>query len=311
MLQHHLSLLFLMLVLNQSVLAEPLGVPGGELEISWKSRFSEQEKSLLRLWLDHAASSASLINGTFPRVKTNILIQRSNRGTGPVPWAHTIRHTEPQGVSFHVNPKLGLAALKADWTATHEFSHLFLPYPGQADIWISEGFASYYQNVLMMRKGTLDQQQGWQKIVDGFGRGEADPNQNISLQQASREMRQRRAFKRVYWSGALYFLEADLALRQQDLSLDEVVSRFLVCCRDKTSDWDGASIALALDQAGGTNLFEPLYQRYQQTTQLPDYRDVLSRVGVSVVSKRAILSDVKNARSILRTAISSAPDSTP
>jgi hypothetical protein len=298
-------LIMLLLVLYRPVLAEPLGVPGGALEINWESRFTSQEKSKLRLWLEHAASSASLINGNFPMTRTNVLIHRTKRGAGPVPWAHTIRHTEPQGVAFHVNPELGLTAFKTDWTATHEFSHLFLPYPGQADIWISEGFASYYQHILMMRKGTLDEQQGWQKIVDGFGRGEADPNQNISLKQASQEMRQRRAFKRVYWSGALYFLEADLVLRQQGKSLDEVVSKFLLCCRDKSIQWDGMSIAVALDQATDGDLFVPLYRRYEVTTSLPDYRAILSQVGVSIEAKHAILSHTNDSQRLLRSAISS------
>ena len=39
--------------------------------------------------------------------------------------------------------------LRTDWTASHEFAHLLLPYV--SDKWVSEGVASYYQNVLQAR----------------------------------------------------------------------------------------------------------------------------------------------------------------
>lgn len=287
-------------------MGEPLSVPGGQLNIDWRSSFTQDEKVRLRAWLRHAAESASLLNGRFPLQETNILVQRAKRGRGPVPWAHTIRHTEPEGVSFHVDAGASVEELISDWTATHEFSHLFLPYPGRKDIWISEGFASYYQNILMMRKGTLSEQQGWQKIADGFARGEADPNQNVSLQTASKEMRERRAFKRVYWSGALYFFEADLALRQQGQSLDQVVTKFASCCRDQAKEWNGTAIALALDQAAKRNLFVPLYAHYEQTTQLPDYHAVLKNIGITIVDKRVIL-NTDTRLTQLRQAISSLP----
>jgi len=287
-------------------MAERVRVPGGELSVDWRSNFTNEEKARLRVWLTHAAESASLLNGRFPRQKTNILIQRAKRGNGPVPWAHTIRHTEPEGVSFHVDPSASTAVLISDWTATHEFSHLFLPYPGQTDIWISEGFASYYQNILMMRKGTLSEQQGWQKIADGFARGEADPNQGVSLQTASKEMHKRRAYRRVYWSGALYFFEADLALRQQGQSLDQVITEFALCCRHQAKEWTGTDIAVALDQAAKRELFLPLYAHYEQTTRLPDYRAMLKRIGITIVNKRVILNtDIELTR--LRQAISSRP----
>jgi hypothetical protein len=295
-----------LLIASTFVMAEPLSVPGGQLNIDWRSSFTNDEKARLRLWLTHAAESASLLSGHFPLQETNILVQRAKRGKGPVPWAHTIRHTEPEGVSFHVDPSASVEELISDWTATHEFSHLFLPYPGRRDIWISEGFASYYQNILMMRKGTLSEQQGWQKIADGFARGEADPNQNVSLQTASKEMRERRAFKRVYWSGALYFFEADLALRQQGQSLDQVITEFGACCRDQTKEWNGAAVALALDIAAKRDLFMPLYTHYEQTTHLPDYPALLKNIGITIVESRVILNtDIALTR--LRRAISSPP----
>lgn len=271
--------------------AESLAVPGGSFDIKWRSDFSSSEKLKLRAWLEHSAQSVALINGSFPRKRTTILIQRASRGKGPVPWGNTIRHTQPEGVSFHVNPSANLEEFLADWTATHEFSHLLLPYPGKPDIWISEGFASYYQYILMMRNGTLSQQAGWQKIADGFARGAADTNQLVRLDVASREMRQRRAYKRVYWSGAHFFLEADIALRTLGHSLDQVIATFLICCRDRQIEWDGPQLVAALDEAANQSLFSPLFLSYQQSTELPDYHRSLALLGITVTDGQVSVSD--------------------
>tara|TARA_R110002110_G_scaffold162883_1_gene362419 strand:+ start:1532 stop:2458 length:927 start_codon:yes stop_codon:yes gene_type:complete len=271
--------------------ADTVKVPGGTFEINWRSNFTAAEQENIRAWLRHGAESTALVNGRFPLTTTNILVQRARRGSGPVPWGNTIRNTHPQGVSFHVKPASSFKDLVEDWTITHEFSHLFLPYPGRDDIWISEGFASYYQHILMMRKGTLSEQVGWQKFADGFARGAADPNQSVSLDTASREMRQRRAFKRVYWSGAHYFLEADLHLRANGSSLDQVISNFLICCRHQNTRWTGIRLATALDKAAATELFVPLFQQYEGLTRIPDYQSTFEQLGIRFDGRAIILSE--------------------
>lgn len=264
--------------------AEPLGdqleVPGGKFNLIWQDRFSEREKTKLRTWLTYTAESASLINGVFPVEEANIHLHKINRGKGPVPWAHTVRTGTPEGVVFHVNPRKSLRSFKQDWTATHEFSHLYLPYVGRKDIWLSEGFASYYQHLLMMRQGTLSIPAGWQKIKDGFDRGAADPHKLGTLKETSMLMRENRAFKRVYWTGALYFLEIDIALREQGLSLDEVVSGFQACRRFQPGPWTGARLVAELDRAAGTSIFSEKFRDYQQMTGYPNFTDALSNLGI-------------------------------
>lgn len=292
------SLLFLWLILSPLAWAEPLTVGGGQLLIDWRSKFTETEQQQIREWLTYTAESASLVTGRFPLAEVNVIIQKATSGKGPVPWANTIRHTWPQGVSFHVQPKYGLKAMKEDWTATHEFSHLLLPYPGRDDIWISEGFASYYQNLLMMRKGTLPQAIGWQKLVDGLRRGEADRNQSLSLAETSKRMRELGAYKRVYWSGALYFLEADLKLRSLGSSLDAVVTEFQSCCR-KSRHWTGWRLAQALDQAAASltgtpqSLFSTQFKRYQTSVGLPDYSIFTTALGIDVSNKTVQLDETE------------------
>ena len=271
---------------NGSLAVERISTPGGEMSIVWKSGFSELEQVKIRTWLSHAASTTSLLSGEFPLKKTRVYVNRDVSSSGPVPWAHTIRETQPEGVEFHVNPKLSLAEFVADWTAVHEFSHLFIPYPGRRDIWISEGFASYYQNILMARAGVLSGRQAWQKLADGFGRGAKDKNNDLNLRNLSPAMRKRGAYMRVYWSGALYFLEADIQLRKQGQSLDSVVAEFVKCCRNNRKYWNGLKLAQSFDELAHTDLFVPLFFAYQREYQLRDYPKILAKLGIELNNHR-------------------------
>jgi len=57
---------------------------------------------------------------------------------------HT-RRSRRQSVHFYVDPQFSYDALRRDWTASHELSHLVLPYLGAEHIWFAEGFASDMQ----------------------------------------------------------------------------------------------------------------------------------------------------------------------
>lgn len=283
--------------------AETLEIPGSVLELDWQDQFGKREQQRIRDWLTYTAVSASGINGKFPAPRVRIKLHKIRRGKGPVPWAHTVRSGNPDGIVFHVNPSKSLSEFKRDWTATHEFSHLYLPYIGRRDMWLSEGFASYYQHILMMRQGTLSEKEGWQKIKAGFDRGIADPYQTGTLKHASENMRQTRAFKRVYWTGAIYFLTLDIALRKQGSSLDEVVAEFQRCCRHSRNRWDGEILSKQLDKASNSDLFSTTYAEFQQMEGFPEFESLFQELGISVARKKVKLGGNEE-QSSLRKAIS-------
>ena len=106
-----------------------------------------------------------------------------------------------------------------------------LPYVHSDQRWISEGFAQYYQNVLLARSGSYTEQFTWQKLHDGLQRGlesapAMSPNEAASTTERDTRMK-------VYWSGAALALLADIELRQRsggEESLDDVLDRFERCC---------------------------------------------------------------------------------
>src|SRR5690606_27411875 len=136
---------------------------------------------------------------------------------------------------------------RADWTATHEFAHLLHPFLGDRGRWLSEGLASYYQNVLRARSGELSEEEAWEKLSQGFARGRAATSEQADpLEQVSWE-RQRGSTMRVYWSGAAYWLERDLALRRQGDTLDQVLARFAIGHLPAERRWNPEEFIAALE----------------------------------------------------------------
>ena len=261
---------------------ETLNVTGGRLQLEWRGEFSAAQKEKLRTWLQSVSATVAKVHGTQPRPEIRIVLEKQ-RSNSAIPFARVLRGRR-QGVLFYINPGFPLDDYITDWTAYHELSHLFIPYPGQRDIWFSEGLASYYQNVLQYRAGLLTEQQAWQKLYEGFERGRNDTRQpDMTLEELSRRLRELRAFMRVYWSGALYFLEADMQLRTATgMSLDDILQLFGTCCLMERRDWSGREIAQQFDRLAETRLFVPLFDEYAATLALPDYMPTLDKAGVTI-----------------------------
>jgi hypothetical protein len=90
---------------------------------------------------------------------------------------------------------------------------------------------------------------------------------------------------RVYWSGALYFLDADIRLRRlaTPLTLDDVLREFANCCLTQLGRWDGMRIVRDFDEIVGQPLFVPLYEAYEQTSAIPDYESILASPEMNAI----------------------------
>lgn len=269
---------------------ETLDVAGGLMQIDWRGNYSDEQQGRLRSWLASVGESVTLLHGSLPRSPIRIRLTAYESARAAVGFGRVLRRDDPQGVEFFVNPERPLAEFVADWTAYHEMSHLFIPYPGRSQVWFSEGLASYYQNVLQYRAGLLTEQQAWQELYDGFERGRRDDrNRALTLAELTPQMREKHAFMRVYWSGALYFLEADLALRRKSggkMCVDDMLREFGDCCLGDARRWTGREIAGEFDRIAGTAIFVPLFDRYESTTAIPDFVAPLAAAGVEVADAR-------------------------
>ncbi len=107
-----------------------LSIPGGTLQVALASAQSNNSDwQTWQRWLQAAVDEVSAVGGRFPNPDAQILLVPSsdNRGQSPVPFGHVVRDMG-EAVRFFVEPGRTLADYLDDWTASHEFAHLLLPY---------------------------------------------------------------------------------------------------------------------------------------------------------------------------------------
>jgi len=266
-----------------------IAAPGGNLRVAVlgagqknvQGSGSEGYEAKMDRWIRSTVDAVTSIHGRLPMPSTQVLVVPIERGSGPVPWAQ-VQRGGGTAVHLFVRPEHSIESFVGDWTASHEFSHLFHPYFGGAGRWLAEGLASYYQNVSRARAGQLSELEALKKLHAGFGRGRRDAG--LTLRQATRRIREGR-YMRVYWSGAAIALIADLELRQRSdgrQSLDTVLADFAACHLPSDRLWKPEEFLARLDQLAGGDLFGDLHRRYIDSERFPDLDGAYAALGLTV-----------------------------
>ena len=261
-----------------------LEVPGATLRVSLVETNLPMDNDAIMDWVRTAASGVSLAYGRYPNPAPQVVVIpiRSARSSSPVPFGRVIRDGG-ETIELFVNPDQPMSSFYEDWTATHEFSHLMLPYLQPDYRWISEGFAQYYQNLLLARSGVYTAGEAWQKIHSGLERGR-DARPELSPNEAAAgELRGARM--KVYWSGAALALMADVELRERSGGaggLDDVLGQLQACCLPSDVAWSGPTFFARLDALAGEPVFMPLYRRHADTVGFPDTGELFDRLGLVV-----------------------------
>ncbi len=282
-------------------------VPGATLRVALLQTKVAMNNDAIMDWVQATATDVSLAYGYFPNPSPQIVVipVSGARSSGPVSFGRVIRDGG-ETVELFVDPTQPHESLLNDWTATQEFSRLMLPHLHSEYHWISEGFAQYYQNVLLTRAGAYEPLYAWQKIHAGLEAGRKSHPELSPNEAASGSIRSARM--KVYWSGAALALMADVTLRERsggEESLDTVLQRLQECCLPSQDAWTGKELFTRLDSLITEPVFVPLYRRYADTAGFPDTSNLFKRLGLRVdgdevnIRRNGELQDVR--RSITRT----------
>lgn len=233
--------------------------------------------AMLQRWISESAEATKTLSGRFPLRDAYVRVQQiDSRDASPVPWGQTRRRGET-GVLLYVRRDADYQALRSDWTAVHELSHLYHPYLGDRGRWLAEGLASYYQNVFRTRAGMLDANEAWERLDAGFRRGATA----TSGERLDAMGRGRGGTMRVYWAGAAYWLEADLALRRErGTSLDALLDEYARCCLDGSAALAPEAFIAALDRLAGGELLATLYRRHAALREFPALDSAYRQLGI-------------------------------
>lgn len=265
-------------------------VPGALLRLVILGGLSPAQQARAEQWVRGAAHNVTTLYGRFPVKSVQVIVAPTPRGRGPVPWAYVSRGGGA-GVHLFIDPARAPEEFDRDWSLTHEMSHLFLPYVGARDAWLFEGLPTYLQNVLMVRGGAIEPQEGWSRLIAGFQRG-ARAGAGLSLAQASERIAVRGNYLRVYWAGAAMMLDADLRLReitQGRHSLDTALASLAECCLAPERRWSAEELIATLDRITGTTVFGDVMREQFESGDFPDFKRVLVRAGVTVKDGEVVL----------------------
>ena len=258
-----------------------------------------------RGWIFEAVDGVALLYGRFPRDRLQVVALPLGGFDDAVPGGTACRGGGP-GVQLYFNNTAQDADLPGGWVTIHELLHLGMPFI--KDNWMSEGFVTYYAEVLRTRQGHRSETRGWAGILSGFERGSAD-DRNVSLRDASRNIDELGAYHRVYWSGAALALQLDVAIREDSggrLSLDDAMREVRECCMEARTQVTALSLLEHLDGWYGKPLFTQTVLPRLEDTSFPDIRRVLTRLGISGDSDNVEL-DPSEASAAMREAIMGNP----
>jgi len=288
-----------------------VSVPGGTLEVARIPGELDLGRAELARYLSACGAAAAGMYGRFPVERAQVIVVPVGSGSGGMAFGQVGRGGGAS-ILLLMHSNATLDDLAADWVTVHEFSHLTMPVVARDDAWLSEGTATYYQEVLRARAGLQTPLEAWRAIDDGFRRGEAGGT-GRSLAEESRDVHQTYAFTRVYWAGTAIALLADVELRRRAgpvASLDAAMERLASCCAGSTRTWSAAAIARTIDGLAGADVLGQLMTRHLPSTEIPDVTEVYRVLGLARGADGLLVFDDEAPGASIRDAIM-APVQTP
>lgn len=171
-------------------------------------------------------------------------------------------------------------AVARDWVLAHELSHLLMPFIEREQAWLSEGLATYYQELLRARAGVQSERAAFGRLARSMREAERATDDSSIVAQSAR-MHITHAYRQVYWGGAAFWLITDVALRsatQGHSSLDSVLGA-LRAEGALGRVWSAQAMLARLDALAGVAIFAPAYEE-AEAHAFPRYEQVLGALGV-------------------------------
>ncbi|MGB3052421.1 MAG: hypothetical protein WBB42_15580 [Polyangiales bacterium] len=225
----------------------------------------------VRRWLTRAVQTTASVGGRFPGDRLQFVIVPVDDAGVEVAFG-MVRRGGGSSILLLPSVDAEVADLEADWVAIHELSHFWLPRLHAKDRWLSEGIATYLQEVLRARCGLQSSDRTWRRLREGFERGRRSGS-GRPLSDESRSMNRTGAYQRVYWAGTAFALETDLRLRRRSHG----ESSLLTVLSDAQREWQeegglvsASRVLAALEQASGADFIEALGERYAASSDFPD-----------------------------------------
>jgi hypothetical protein len=233
---------------------------------------TSSRRQLLHTWVERSAHIVADYYGRFPAPLVALrLSSMEGRGVGGG------RTTNDSGLVIQVNVgrEATSAGLSDDWVLVHEMVHLALPEVGRRHNWLAEGLATYVEGIARAQFGNREIADVWAEYRHSMPMG--------LPREGEGGMDQTPTWGRTYWGGALYCLQAEVAIREQTsnrLGLQTALRAILEQTGGYGSDRDIDEVVRIGDAATGTRVLEDLYRQIKNTPHVPNLDLLWRQLGV-------------------------------
>jgi hypothetical protein len=232
----------------------------------------KNQQTLLHAWIDRSAHIVADYYGQFP-APLLIIRLRGMDGSG----VNGGRTTNDSGLMIQMRVGRGTTAetLAADWVLVHEMVHLALPEVGRNHDWLAEGLATYVEGIARAQDGN-------RTIADVWAEDRKSMPQGLP-RAGEGGMDQSRSWGRTYWGGALYCLQAEVAIREQSANRVGLQTALRAILKETGGYGFERNIEDVLrigDAATGTHVLYDLYQQNRATPQAPNLALLWTSLGV-------------------------------
>jgi hypothetical protein len=253
--------------------------PGdASIQVTCSGNAAALEMAVLRDWITESAAAVSVYYGRFPVQRLRIVVD-ALEGRGA--QSGTTYSYNGASIRVGVGRFTGHADLQRDWIMTHEMVHLGFPQLAERHAWMEEGLATYVEPIARAQAGQLSEEKVWRDMVEGLPQG---------LPAAGdRGLDQTHTWGRTYWGGALFFLLADLRIREQTanrVGLQGALRAILNQGGSNEANWDVRRTLEIGDAATGTKVLAELYDEMRASPVSPDLAELWQRLGVHMQAGR-------------------------
>lgn len=278
-----------------------LQVHGGTIDISIRGKPSVPDKSLLS-WVEASAHAVSAYFGRYPVPAVRLRIRTG--GPGRIGSGMTFGGRTPT-IKVAVGRATREADLREDWILTHEMVHLAFPDLTSDDEWAEEGLATYVEPLARARLGRQSRDEVWAELIEGLPQG--------LPRRGGRGLHGTRDWGRTYWGGALFWLLADVRIRERTgnrQGLPDALRAVLSAGGDIRATWDLRRTLATADRALRLTVLSDLYGELGPKPGRVDLDALWRRLGVRLERGRVAYDDtapLSDARRAIASSVPAAP----
>lgn len=258
-----------------------LHIGGGDVAVSISPEKAGISDDAIIKWVRTAAQAATAYYGRFPvpHVEVHVVVDGSGKIHGGVTYGGRL-------IRIHLGLDTTQADLDDDWMMTHEMFHLAFPDMGDEHLWMNEGLSTYLEPIARAQIGNLSVDELWRQTVEGMPQGQPEPG--------DRGLDRTHTWGRTYWGGAMFWLLADVRIRQQTHNRDglaRALRAILDAGGDGSADWTVDRVVEVGDRTTHTNVLKDLYAEMATNPVKVDLDALWKHLGIQYSNGRVTLDD--------------------